>query len=126
MTDDTNPSDDAANGTDEQRSADRLTESTADPRRSDGGEADAAAAPDRSSDGAGFSWERVRRMLLVSAIGVLGLLATWATFQIYGAASQAISIWLSDAYVPIFQALFNAVVVLVALAGILWLVRQLS
>lgn len=94
----------------------------------DGGEveatpADEASRPDAST---GLSWEDVRRKLLLAAIAVLALLATWATFQVYVSTSQAIGIWLSDAYVPIFRAGFNVVVVLVALAGILALVRELS
>jgi hypothetical protein len=132
MTDDSTPSDDSTASTDEQVSADRTGDAAGSGSQSDGGtRSDGSHAgtaddlgPDAEDDA--FSWDRVRRGLIVSGIGVLGLLATWATFQIYGAASQAISIWLSEGFVPIFQALFNTVVVLVALAGILWLVRQLS
>lgn len=67
-----------------------------------------------------------QRTLQGGAIVVLGLLATWATFQAYASASEAIGIWISDDFVPIFEAAFNVAVVLVALAGIVWLVRRLT
>ena len=126
---DTTDGDREAKETDEEQSEERPHASRAgEDRRPDGGELDAGQATesDDATDQDGLSWSAVRRNLLLAGIVVLGLLATWATFQVYASASQAIGIWLSDAYVPIFQAIFNVVVVLVALAGILALVRELS
>lgn len=73
-----------------------------------------------------LTWDEVRRNLTIGAIVVLGLLATWAVFQVYASTSRAIAIWFSEDYVPIFEAAFNAVVVLVAVAGILALLRDLT
>jgi hypothetical protein len=126
---DTTDGDREAHDSEEQQPGERPSEDAAgDDHRPDGGDlaTGQATEPDDAPDKDGLSWSAVRRNLLLAGIVVLGLLATWATFQVYASASQAIGIWLSDAYVPIFQAVFNVVVVLVALAGILALVRELS
>lgn len=68
----------------------------------------------------------MERKLKAGAAVVLGLLATWATIQVYASTAQAIELWISSDFVPIFQAAFNVVVVLVAVAGIVWLVRELG
>lgn len=74
----------------------------------------------------GLLGPEVERTLKSGAVVVLGLLASWATIQVYASTSRAISIWLSDDFVPVFHAAFNVVVVLLALAGIVWLVRELA
>ncbi len=68
----------------------------------------------------------VERKLKGAGAVVLGLIATWATFQVYFSLSRSIEIWFSRDFVPVFQAAFNLIVVLVAVAGIVWLVRELA
>jgi|GEM_PF-4917637 len=82
--------------------------------------------PDGGGGGNWATWTDVWRNLLLGAIAVLGLLAAWATVQAYVSLSRAVEIWVSEPYVPIFGAAFNVIVVLVALAGILAVVRELS
>lgn len=73
----------------------------------------------------GLDWPKLRRKLAITAIGLLALLAGWALFQVYVSAGEAISIWVSPDFVPIFEAAFNAIVVVVAIAGILLVRREL-
>lgn len=79
-----------------------------------------------SNDDGGWFGPGVERKLQAAGAVVLGLIATWATFQVYFSLSRAIEIWFSRDFVPVFQAAFNLVVVLVAVAGIGWLVRELA
>lgn len=73
-----------------------------------------------------LTWPEVQRKLQLAAILGLALLAAWAAFQVYLSLSRAIAIWLSADYVPLFQAVFNAAVVTVAIAGILGIRRALA
>lgn len=73
-----------------------------------------------------LTWPKLQRKLQLAAVVGLALLAAWAAFQVYLSLSRAIAIWLSADYVPIFQAVFNAAVVAVAIAGILWIRRALA
>lgn len=73
-----------------------------------------------------LDWPALRHKLGVTAIGLLALLAAWALFQVYVSAGEAISIWVSPDFVPIFEAAFNAIVVIVAIAGILLVRRELA
>lgn len=68
----------------------------------------------------------VWRALSVGATGLLALLAVVATIQLYTNASAAISRWIAPEYVAAFQAVFNLVVLLLALAGLAWLARRRS
>ena len=61
-----------------------------------------------------------------AAFGVLCLLALVATFRFYFATSNAIRIWFSRDFVPIFQAVFNLLVLVASGIGISVLVRRLT
>lgn len=68
----------------------------------------------------------LQRKLTLAAVAVLALLAAFAIYRAYAATSQAIAIWFSRDFVPIFAAIFNVVVFLVAVAGIFYLVRRVA
>ena len=72
----------------------------------------------------GFGDADVWRYLRLGAIGLLALLALVATIQLYSNTSAAISQWVSPTYVPVFQAAFNLVVLLLALSGLAVLARK--
>jgi hypothetical protein len=61
-----------------------------------------------------------------AAFGVLCLLALVATFRFYFAASSAIRVWFSSDFVPVFQAVFNLVILVAAALGISVLVRRIG
>lgn len=87
------------------------------------------AAEEPGGDGSeggssGIADADVWRVLRVGATGLLALLAVVATVQLYTNASAAISRWVAPEFVPAFQAAFNLVVLLLALAGLAWLARQ--
>jgi len=60
-----------------------------------------------------------------AAFGILCLLALVATFRFYFAVSEAVQVWFSDDFVPVFQAVFNLVVLVGCALGISVLVRRL-
>jgi hypothetical protein len=66
------------------------------------------------------------RYLNYGAIALLSLFALVAAFRFYFAASNSVSTWVTDEYVSIFQAAFQLVVLLVAVAGIAWQLRRLG
>lgn len=61
-----------------------------------------------------------------AAFAILCLLALVATFRFYFAASEAIRVWFSADFVPVFQALFNLVILVAAALGISILVRRIA
>ncbi|WP_459193987.1 hypothetical protein [Halosimplex sp. J119] len=61
-----------------------------------------------------------------AAFAILCLLALVATFRFYFAASEAIRVWFSADFVPVFQALFNLLVLVASAAGISVLVRRIA
>lgn len=65
----------------------------------------------------------VWRYLRLGAVALLSLLALLATVRLYTSASAAIAGWVSPDFVPVFQAAFNLVVLLLALAGLAALYR---
>lgn len=67
-----------------------------------------------------------RRYLLWIALGLLALLAVVATFQVYTSASTAIARFVAPDFRPLFRAAFNLVVLLLAVAGITTLLRELQ
>lgn len=71
----------------------------------------------------GVSDVDVWRYLRLGAVGLLSLLAVVATFRLYTSASSAIARWVSPDFVPAFQAAFNLIVLLLALAGLAMLYR---
>lgn len=86
------------------------------------GEEYAADGDDGSTTG--LADADVWRYLRLGAIGLLSLLALIATVQLYTNTSAAIAEWVSPTYVPVFQAAFNLVVLLLALAGLAVLARR--
>jgi hypothetical protein len=89
-----------------------------------------AAASDESTEHLGAtdrdSRERIVTALQYGALAVLLLLALVSLFRFYFAASNAISIWISNDFVPIFQAVFNLVVLVLAVLGLSVLVRRIT
>lgn len=62
----------------------------------------------------------------IAGASVLALIAVFAAFQAYGAAGDAVSVWISDAYEPLFTALYNVAVLGIAVAGLSWLLGSLE
>lgn len=60
-----------------------------------------------------------------AAFAILCLLALVATFRFYFAASTVIDVWFSSDFVPVFQAVFNLVILVASAIGISLLVRRL-
>lgn len=73
-----------------------------------------------------FTSENLRRYLYYGTLVVCALLALVATIRLYLNASAVIDIWIEPPYRPLFQGLFNLVVLLLAAIGIVILVRRLS
>lgn len=69
---------------------------------------------------------RLVRFVEYATFGILCLLALVATFRFYFAASEAIRVWFSSDFVPVFQAAFNLVVLVAAALGISVLVRRIG
>lgn len=53
----------------------------------------------------------------------LGLLAVIAIFGLYSSLGSIIDVWIAHQYQPIARAGMNLAVLLIAVAGVLWLVR---
>ena len=85
--------------------------------------ADAGGTTADDAPASGLADVEVWRYLRLGAIGLLAMLALVATFQLYTNTSAAIARWVSPTYVPVFQAAFNLVVLLLALAGLAVLAR---
>lgn len=67
-----------------------------------------------------------RRYLMWTAVALLALLAVVATFRVYTSASAAIARFVAYEYRALFQAAFNLAVLLLAVAGIVTLLRRLQ
>jgi hypothetical protein len=67
-----------------------------------------------------------KRSLMWVALALLALLAVVATFRVYTSASAAIARFVAPDFRPLFQAAFNLVVLLLAVAGIAGLLRELQ
>ncbi len=67
-----------------------------------------------------------RRYLMWTAVALLAILAVVATFRVYTGASDAIERFVAPEFRPLFQAAFNLVVLLLAVAGITSLLRRLQ
>ena len=81
---------------------------------SDTDTADRTARPTDRSLTSGWN---ARDYLEHAALAVLVVFAVVSAFQFYARATAAISAFVSDAYRPVFQALFNLAVLLVCGAG---------
>lgn len=67
----------------------------------------------------------IARYVNYAVLGGLCLLAFVAALQFYLSASQAINIWVTREYRPVFQAVFNVAIVLLAGTGIAFQLRRL-
>ena len=85
---------------------------------------EAGETRDAGEDTGGLADAEVWRYLRLGAIGLLALLALIATVQLYTNTSAAIAGWVSPDWVPVFQAAFNLVVLLLALWGLATLARR--
>ena len=90
----------------------------------DAAESTAAESGAESEDR--ITGERLAWVVQVGALVVLSLVALLATFRFYFAASEAITVWIADDYVSVFQAAFNLLVLVVCLYGVSLLVRRLG
>ncbi|WP_135363485.1 hypothetical protein [Halosimplex halophilum] len=101
-----------------------------DARSADGGAAVGGESDrdDRSAGGPGGSADGrdVVGYVQWAAFAILCLLALVATFRFYFAASEAIRVWFSPDFVPVFQAVFNLVVLAASAVGISVLVRRIA
>ncbi|MFB6354374.1 MAG: hypothetical protein ABEJ92_09850 [Halobacteriales archaeon] len=70
--------------------------------------------------------DAARRYLMWTAVALLALLAVVAMFRVYTGASAAIARFVAPDFRPLFQAAFNLVVLLLAVAGIVGLLRELQ
>lgn len=82
-----------------------------------------AAGSDRTASASASS--RLINVVQWAAFGILCLLALVATFQFYFNVTEAIRVWFSPDFVPIFRAVFNLVVLIGSAIGISVLVRRL-
>jgi len=123
----TTTDDDEPVTTDDASAADQAAEPTvagpADPT-ADGG-ADAPPSARTLPGGLLDDAEAARRYLAWAAVALLALLAVVATVRVYTSASTAIVRFVAPALRPVFEAAFNLVVLLLALAGITRLLRGL-
>lgn len=70
--------------------------------------------------------ETARRYLMWAAVALLALLAVVATLRVYTGTSNAIAQFVAPDFRPLFQAAFNLVVLLLSVAGITVLLRDLK
>ncbi|MEF8786083.1 MAG: hypothetical protein V5A45_09140 [Haloarculaceae archaeon] len=84
---------------------------------------DAGRARDESSDDTVIS-DGMRRYLYRGSFVALALFGLFAAVQFYINASQTISVWIAPDYRPLFQAVFNLVVVLACALGLTVLVER--
>lgn len=76
--------------------------------------------------GTGSAGNRLVTLVQWAAFAILSLLALVSTFRFYFAVSEAIRVWFTPDFVPIFQAAFSLVVLLASAIGISILVRRLQ
>jgi len=81
------------------------------------------ADTDESSDSDIIS-ERMRQYLYRGAFVALALFGLFAAVQFYANVSRTISLWVTPDYKPLFQAVFNLVVVLACGVGLTVLVER--
>jgi hypothetical protein len=127
MTGDDSTTDGPTNGADDHGDTLSADGGTADATTA---EADATAESTAAEPGAGSedrtTGERLAWVVQVGALVVLSLVALLATFRFYFAASEAITVWIADDYVSVFQAAFNLLVLVVCIYSVSLLVRRLG
>jgi len=118
------PSDQSTGGFD--GDADRTAPSpTSEGRSADGGMT-ADSGRDAAGSGGPVDGRDIVGYVQWAAFAILCLLALVATFRFYFAASEAIRVWFSPDFVPVFQAVFNLVVLAASAIGISVLVRRIA
>ncbi len=90
------------------------------------GTTDGTERTDDSGADSSVAVEGLARYLHLGAVAALSVLALIATFRLYASGSRAVSLWVSTAYEPLFQAGFNLVVVLVAVSAVAFLLDRLG
>lgn len=90
------------------------------------GQPDDAVVADESSEGRTVTGSRLVGFVEYATFALLCLLALVATFRFYFAASEAIRLWFSPDFVPVFQAAFNLLVLVAAALGVSLLVRRIG
>lgn len=106
------------------RPADSSGTAATDADGGDAGQPGEAAVAAESTDGPAVSGSKLVAFAEYAAFGILCLLALVATFRFYFAAAEAIRLWFSPDFVPVFQAAFNLVVLIAAAVGVSVLVRR--
>lgn len=95
--------------------------------RSDGGTADERAADEAAAaGGSGLADDGVLGTVYWAALGVAGLVAVASLYGFYANATEAIRIFVTEDYVPLFLAGFNLAVLLGSGVAISLLVRELA
>lgn len=84
------------------------------------------AAGAGGSTGGGTDVEQIRQHILKGALGVLVIVGLVATFQFYASATEAINVFVSKEFQPVFQAVFNLIILLAVGIGIVQVVRELG
>ena len=79
-----------------------------------------------ASDGTSSAGQKVVRSLQWAAFAILILVALIATLRFYFAASNAINEFVTRRYRPLFQAIFNLVILLASALGLSVLVRRIA
>jgi len=77
-------------------------------------------------EGSRAAADTLARYLQLGAVAVLSLLTLIATFRLYQNGSRAVSLWVSPAYEPFFQAGFNLVVVLISVSAVAFLLDRVA
>ena len=126
MTGDDSTTDGPTNGADDHGDTLSADGGTADATAAETGAAESTAAEPGAGSEDRTTGERLTWVVQVGALVVLSLVALLATFRFYFAASEAITVWIADDYVSVFQAAFNLLVLVVCLYGVSLLVRRLG
>lgn len=70
--------------------------------------------------------ETIRQYLLKGALGLLVLVGVVATFRFYASATEAIDVLVAEQFQPIFQAVFNLILLLAVGIAIVQVIRKLE
>jgi len=87
---------------------------------------DATHSTDSTTDSTNSAGQKVVRSLQWAAFAILLLVALIATLRFYFAASNAINEFVTRRYRPLFQAIFNLVILLASALGLSVLVRRIA
>lgn len=101
-----------------------MTEETDSAAMSPPPELDEPGADDRSDDGY-LGSRPPSDYLWYTALVVLAVLAVVATFQLYGSTGAIINTFVADRFQPVFNAFRDLAVLLLTVAGIVFVLRRL-